>query len=452
MLTIASINEMMGEYQTVQTELVENQTYLLAHKSKFMSALTGWLARYEFSEETINSLFLEGFYESLAGGVYDDEFYRQQYQQSAHWYHLGLTQVESTLIVNQCRQLFFSCAEQASSPSLGYCLSHALDIGLTIMVNVYSIATIMEKMQLKFQLDVDRIKRSFEFVEGEVPHDLMQAYQDHVNWKIRTFSLALGAPQEGTFPHSTSECHLGKWLNAGGWAKIPKPYKQAFNTAHEEVHRLGAQAMQAARALRPEDIIQSLSKMEVASDKVSAILIQLIDEEIVHYAALDGLTGLPLRKAFDDDLEKNVAFAKRHKLRLGLILIDIDFFKEINDNYGHLVGDQVLKGLADVLTESIREEEMVYRWGGEEFAIMTLAELPESPKVLAERIRQAIQTHIFQAEKGQKVQVTVSCGSVCFNPAESFSIHEVFAIADQQLYRAKEMGRNRVEHQTLESK
>lgn len=452
MLSITMINEMMGVGSEGKRQAEMHRDYLIEHKTKFMEHLQIWLHNYGYSELHDKAIFLEGYYDCLVSGNYEEEYYRQQYRQIIHWYRAGLNQVRVTLLLNKCRNLFFNCDVVAKTPSLGIYLSHALDIGQIISANIYGIAALMDRMQQKFHSDVSRLGRSYGLVEAQASPDLMQAYQDHVNWKLRAFSLALGEKIEKKLPLATDECRLGEWLESGGWERIPETEKTTFQEAHEAVHKLGAQALANAKNTQPENIVDSLTKMEQASDKVASVLIHIMEAELLEYATLDGLTKLPNRKVFDERLEQNIAFAKRNKMNIGLILIDVDHFKKINDTRGHLVGDQVLRELAVVLNESLREEETAYRWGGEEFAIMTMGQGVGDSAILAERIREKVEEAVFCEDAEDVLKVTVSCGSVSFQVSCDFSMHQVFAHVDMLLYQAKNHGRNRVEHQTLEVK
>ena len=102
------------------------------------------------------------------------------------------------------------------------------------------------------------------------------------------------------------------------------------------------------------------------------VLMNVIEEEFVKAANSDALTGFANRRAFDMELEKALAFAKRHDFWVDLVLLDVDFFKKVNDDYGHMAGDAVLKRMAEILQEVARTEDMLFRWGGEEFVMITL--------------------------------------------------------------------------------
>lgn len=159
----------------------------------------------------------------------------------------------------------------------------------------------------------------------------------------------------------------------------------------------------------------------------------------------DGLTGLKNRRYFDQRIAEEVALSKRYKLPLSLILIDVDHFKKINDMYGHTVGDSVLKRLAALVSELVRDSDVVARYGGEEIVIITPNTTKQAAALLAERLRSVIeQTTVATVGATQEiVQVTISLG-VC---SLSHVITDKVALleeTDQALYSAKKFGRNKV--------
>ncbi len=163
-------------------------------------------------------------------------------------------------------------------------------------------------------------------------------------------------------------------------------------------------------------------------------------EEIYNMTIVDGLTEIHNKRYFLESLEKEISRARRYDRPLSLIMLDIDFFKKINDTYGHLTGDYVLKKMSQVIKDSIRREEIFARYGGEEFSII----MPEAPKksavTLAEKVRQLIEETIFSFE-GHVVPVTISLGVSALDKSISSAL-ELIAFADKNLYRAKHNGRN----------
>lgn len=161
---------------------------------------------------------------------------------------------------------------------------------------------------------------------------------------------------------------------------------------------------------------------------------------------IDGLTGIPNRRRFDEFLRVEWLRARRNKHPLAVVLADIDEFKAYNDNYGHLKGDEALKAVAEILQEALhRPTDLLARYGGEEF----VAVLPETDFKGAvhfgEYMRSAVlDAGVPHAWSSVEESVTISVGVACVVPTSEVSEVALVTAADKQLYRAKEMGRNRV--------
>jgi len=159
-----------------------------------------------------------------------------------------------------------------------------------------------------------------------------------------------------------------------------------------------------------------------------------------HQAMYDALTNLFNRKSFNDLLQREVATFKRDGHDLSMVMIDIDHFKNVNDSYGHTVGDKVLVELAEVLHRVSRPRDLPCRWGGEEFAWLLPETNLEQATIAAERLRQAIQDHDFQ----EASPLTVSLGVSMIRSGEDDGA-ALCKRADEALYAAKQGGRNRTE-------
>jgi two-component system, cell cycle response regulator len=165
-------------------------------------------------------------------------------------------------------------------------------------------------------------------------------------------------------------------------------------------------------------------------------------KQLYESSTRDGLTGAYNRKYYNDRLAAEVAFARRHATQLGLILFDIDHFKNINDRYGHPAGDVVLRQLAAKVAQQLRSEDLFARIGGEEFAVV-LRGIPLHGCVhLAERLRVVVAAQPMVLQ-GRTVPVTMSLG--CWVLAgDQVSAADLTSTADERLYEAKRSGRNRV--------
>jgi diguanylate cyclase len=230
------------------------------------------------------------------------------------------------------------------------------------------------------------------------------------------------------------------------------------------------------RNLQLAEIMENLQKeaMALASANVEAVLLldhkditiqqfkkksdemEEIRKDLEDKVFLDPMTGLSNYRYFSRQMDLEIARARRYGRKLTMVFLDLDHFKCINDNYGHLFGDKVLAEIGKLIQKAVRSADIFLRldvkpvtarYGGEEFVII----LPETPleggRIVADRIRKAIQAAEFECGKCHPVvKITLSGGVAEFNPCEE--AEEFIRRADSALYRAKEMGRNKIEVDT----
>ena len=159
-------------------------------------------------------------------------------------------------------------------------------------------------------------------------------------------------------------------------------------------------------------------------------------------SVLDGLTGLYNRRQFEIGLEQEFNRTKRHPSDFSLAILDIDFFKKVNDTYGHQYGDYVLKTVADLMKATFRKTDLLYRYGGEELIMIMPETNLEGAIIPVQRLRRSVEEYDFDYN-GVKSKVTVSIG-LTMNYQDLNSPAEILKTADEALYKAKESGRNRV--------
>jgi diguanylate cyclase (GGDEF)-like protein len=172
-------------------------------------------------------------------------------------------------------------------------------------------------------------------------------------------------------------------------------------------------------------------------------LIEQHQEALLHLATRDGLTGLFNHVTFYTMLEEEIARSKRSGAPVSLLMIDLDHFKGINDKFGHVAGDLVLKGSGEVIRGQSRSIDKICRYGGEEIAVILPGTNAAGAMIAAEHVRTAIEGHLFKSQEGQNISITVSIG-VATAPEYAASAKELVHVADQALYNAKERGRNQV--------
>jgi diguanylate cyclase len=195
---------------------------------------------------------------------------------------------------------------------------------------------------------------------------------------------------------------------------------------------------------REIELTEQLRDMQLKLDEVEklAVSAQYAIEEQRKKAMHDSLTGLPNREFYQQRLEQELQRIKRYGGKLSLMVCDVDLFKRINDNYGHLAGDKVLNIIAKSLQKNLRSSDFIARYGGEEFVALMPETSTAEAKIIAEKLRKKIERSPFNFKK-EPIQITVSFGISEFAPGESAD--EVFSRADKALYAAKEKGRNQVQ-------
>lgn len=205
--------------------------------------------------------------------------------------------------------------------------------------------------------------------------------------------------------------------------------------SHLDLHR----EQENERVARVEEKNKELSgKLKVLENESGKLRQQVLESN--NKAMLDQLTQLPNRMAYDERMQQEFARWKRYNNTLLIMVWDIDYFKKVNDTYGHQAGDKVLKVVADLLRKNLRETDFVARFGGEEFVgLMPETTLGGGFKI-AEKIRASIEKLEFHY-RGSNVKVTISCGISLF--MENDTPENAFSRADKALYKAKDDGRNR---------
>ncbi len=197
-----------------------------------------------------------------------------------------------------------------------------------------------------------------------------------------------------------------------------------------------------AARLGPSHRVQLGASVQ-ASFEIVDVNQALLRKRLYDTSTRDALTGVYTRKYFLDRLPTEIAYARRHRSELALLGIDIDFFKRVNDTHGHAAGDAVLRGVADRLLQLIRIEDVLVRFGGEEFFILARTSEAVQSGALAERIRRAIE--VFEVPYDMRpLQVTLSIGACNLSEIPSGDAEEFLRVADARMYAAKQAGRNRV--------
>jgi diguanylate cyclase (GGDEF)-like protein len=220
-------------------------------------------------------------------------------------------------------------------------------------------------------------------------------------------------------------------------ASDAKRNESAQIKANEELREL--------QAVLEERVEQRTSELDFSNQQLTMQFerVNSLQEKLRQEAIHDSLTSLFNRRFLDETLPIELARAKRANGPLTILMLDIDYFKRINDTYGHQVGDAVIQSVGNALTASVRAGDLVCRYGGEEFILVFPGMRAQDGRARAEKLRMMIASQTI-SEKNQLIGVTISIGGSVY-PQDGNSTDELISMADLALYRAKQNGRNRVE-------
>jgi diguanylate cyclase (GGDEF)-like protein len=200
--------------------------------------------------------------------------------------------------------------------------------------------------------------------------------------------------------------------------------------------------MAAAIQARETDLRELAAGLEVTITERTAEL-RRQNEVLEKMAITDPLTKAFNRRYFFDLAEKEMERALRYHRPLAVAIIDTDYFKDVNDTYGHQAGDQALINLVQICQQNIRTVDLFARYGGEEFVILMPESSPEAAIITVERLRTAIK-NTPQVIDGQTISLSISAGIACWDATHEMNVSALLAHADQGLYQSKQGGRDRV--------
>jgi diguanylate cyclase (GGDEF)-like protein len=239
--------------------------------------------------------------------------------------------------------------------------------------------------------------------------------------------------------------------NTIGAIQVLNKMNGSFDRDDEAI--LTALAAQAAIAIDNADLYKKLSGLNLSletkvRERTSELMranerLSALNKELEEISITDSLTQAFNHQFFMDRIKQEAKRANRYGTRVSLLMIDIDFFKRVNDTHGHRGGDAALAGAAQVVRQNLRETDLFARYGGEEFCVIALAIEHAEALALAERLRQCIADAEFPFDD-RRLKITISIGVSTWTPALGEDFEKLIRMSDAALYKAKDQGRNRV--------
>lgn len=278
----------------------------------------------------------------------------------------------------------------------------------------------------------------------------MVHYENHIAWILHLIRYIQQNECDDTHPELNSDhCEFGKWLhNATTTYLISMSHFKVIEKLHTNLHDLAANAVNycKSREFHPATLIHLMQRIDYYSLEIGNEIAFLNE---IEESAKDPLTHLLTRRLFDKIMMNKLDISKATGREFALMMCDLDYFKSINDTYGHVVGDAVLKHFSNTLQQKLRKSDYIFRFGGEEFMILLPATGKDEALVLAQQICNTIAASEVVFED-LRIRYTVSIGVISVLMEGNMIIHQdtidgFVAQVDEKLYLAKERGRNRVE-------
>jgi diguanylate cyclase (GGDEF)-like protein len=229
--------------------------------------------------------------------------------------------------------------------------------------------------------------------------------------------------------------------------------KKAGMFGKDDESLLTALAAQASVAIDNADLYKKLNELNLSleskvKERTSELVranerLSALNKELEEITITDSLTQVFNRQYFMDRIKQEVKRSHRYGTHVSLLMLDIDYFKKVNDTYGHQAGDSVLAGVAGLIKDGLRDTDLFARYGGEEFSLLAMAMDQADAELLAERLRKKVESAEFVLG-GHSLKVTVSIGVSAWMPEIKENFEELVRRADSALYSAKQEGRNRI--------
>jgi len=267
----------------------------------------------------------------------------------------------------------------------------------------------------------------------------------HITWAQKVFQyLVLKTPAEPQFSAKDSHllCHFGKWFqsNRAKFEKINRDktheLEQVHYLVHHHLHNIFSRLDENQHV--DADLV---SQYQTSQSDLIELLIYFRTHFMTQALQYDPLTGLALRYGMEDQFAALRQSTEKNQKILAVGLLDLDYFKRVNDQYGHQVGDEVLAYTAQLLRDSLRDTDNIFRFGGEEFLIFLEVDNVDSLHEIIDRIFQSLHSNPTRLKSGEIIHITATVGIILVEPDET--MEKAIARADQAMYLGKQQGRDR---------
>ncbi len=291
-----------------------------------------------------------------------------------------------------------------------------------------------------------------ELINGDIPainaqleeYVAIQHINAHLHWMKRIIYDIEADAQIASVELNPKKCQFGLWVATHELANFFSPQElHNLNYMHHAVHNSGKSIYYHLKLKKYHQVLLDylfLSRMSF--NLVSKLNIKITRKLLLQQIETDSLTQLRNRHSLNRVLKETISLYNEDKETFSLAMLDIDYFKKINDTYGHQVGDMVLQEIARLLNENIRQSDMLFRYGGEEFLLLLAQCDRKSAQIVCEKLRAVVENHTF-GDPLQDYKVTLSIG-ISTAKKVPLTAQEIIEEADNNLYLAKERGRNQV--------
>jgi diguanylate cyclase (GGDEF)-like protein len=283
--------------------------------------------------------------------------------------------------------------------------------------------------------------------------NLLVHYQNHLLWMIRLINKLQGNESPDSVELDHTRCAFGQWLHGKAIPTIKSTsHFKEVERLHIQLHQLGGDVLTHHQqdSINCKSMIHLMSRLDYISLEIGAEIAILNDMLMITEYHKDPLTGVLTRHLLDKIMSAQIEIAKATESTCALMMMDLDHFKQVNDTYGHLAGDEVIQNFANVLKRVLRKSDFIFRYGGEEFLVLVPSTNTSEAQNIAQKILAEVRSQELLTPDEQLICYTVSIGITTIEPSNlSFVTKEVvnhyIGEADSRLYLAKRNGRNRAE-------